>query len=80
MGKTSKSRVLPKEFDDIATYTVFGDYICFQAGQYSLENFEKQGEITLFIMKSAAIADMMRKQFTVVWNVSKEASGATKKK
>lgn len=74
MGKTSVCRVLPKEYDDIATYTVFGDYICFQAGQYSSENFEQQGEITLFIMKSAPIAEMMRKQFQTVWNVSKDPS------
>lgn len=72
MGKTSKSRVLPKWFDDVATYTVFGDYICFQAGQYSLENFAQQGEIILFIMKSKPIAEMMRNQFRVTWEISQD--------
>ncbi len=72
MGKTSKSRILPREFDDIATYTVFGDCICFQAGQYSAENFEQQGEITLFIMKSKPVAEMMRNQFKAVWKISKD--------
>ena len=80
MGTTSRSRVLPKEFDDIATFTVFGDYICFQAGQYSVENFEKQGEVILFIMKSAPIAEMMRNQFKTVWKISKEVLGVKNKK
>ncbi len=80
MGTTSRSRVLPKEFSDTATYTVFGNYICFQAGQYSTENFENQGEITLFIMKSTLIAEMMRNQFMAVWKVSKEVPSITKKR
>lgn len=79
MGKTSRNRILPKEFDDVATYTIFGDYVCFQSGQYSEKNFEEKGEVTLFIMKSKLVAEMMRKQFWAVWAVSREVSKKSKK-
>lgn len=72
MGPTSKNKILSKDFDDLSTYTVFGDYTCFQSNEYSFENFENKGETTLFIIKSKGIADMMRNQFMAVWKVSKD--------
>ena len=72
MGKTSRNRVLSKEFDGSATYTAFGDYVCFQSGQYSEKNINEGGEILLFIIKSKPTADMMKKMFRTVWNVSSE--------
>jgi sugar-specific transcriptional regulator TrmB len=79
LGKTSKNRILPIEFDDVSTYTVFGDYICFQSGEYTEENFAEKGEVTLFIMKSKGIADMMRLQFKAVWDLSKAVKAVGKK-
>lgn len=79
MGKTSKNRVLSKEYDDTASYVVFGDYICLQSGQYSEENFEKEGEVVLFMLKSKNIAEMMRGVFKMSWKVSEEFKQVTKK-
>jgi len=71
-GKTSHSRILSEKFDDSATYTVFGDYVYVESGQYTKKNLDEGGEVVLFMIKSKSIADMMRNMFNCAWEVSKE--------
>lgn len=79
LGPTSKNRLLPKEFNDASTCTIFGEYVCLQSGEYTEENFAEKGEVTLFIIKSRGIAEMMKLQFKAVWDMSKEVKRISKK-
>ncbi len=79
LGPTSRNRILSKEFSDISTYTIFGEYVCMQSGEYTEENFAEKGEVTLFIIKSRGIAEMMKLQFSAVWEVSEDAKKFSKR-
>ncbi len=78
-GSTSRNRVLLEKFNDSATYTIFGEYVYFESGEYTKKSLDEGGDITLFVIKSKAIADMMKHMFNAVWEVSKEAPGLKKK-
>ncbi len=75
LGKTSANRILPERYNDPATYTVFGDYVYFESGQYTRKNIEDNEEITQFMIKSKEIADLMRNSYEAVWRESHEIKG-----
>lgn len=70
-GKTTKSKVLSEDTSSLGTFTVCGDRVYFESGGYNKKNLEEGGDVTLMMIESRVISEMMKTLFLFAWKETK---------